>query len=37
MWHDHPFSQGNRTTERAVGVMIKDNRENKMGWTLFEK
>ena len=20
MWHDHPFSQRNRTTERAVGV-----------------
>ena len=27
MWHDHPFSQRNRTTERVAGV----------GWTKFGK
>ena len=37
MWHDHPFSQRNRTTERAVGVAIGDNRKDEMGWTVFEK
>ena len=35
MWCDHPFSQKNKTTERAVGVAVGDDREG--GWTKFEK
>ena len=27
MWYDHPFSLRNKTTERAVGVEVGDNRE----------
>ena len=27
MWRDHPLSQENKTTERAVGVGIGGNRE----------
>ena len=27
MWHDHPFSQRNRTTERSVGVRVGGDRE----------
>ena len=26
MWHDHPFSQGNNTTKRAVGVDVGGNK-----------
>ena len=35
MWRDHPFSQRNKATERAVGVEVGD--ENKIWWTKFEK
>ena len=27
MWHDHPFSQRNRTTERTVRVGFGGDRE----------
>ena len=27
MWHDTPFSQRNRTTERTVGVEVGGDRE----------
>ena len=27
MWHDHPFSQRNRTAERAGGVRVVGDRE----------
>ena len=27
MWHNHPFSQRNKTTERAVGVGVGGKRE----------
>ena len=27
MWHDHPFSKRNKTTERAVGVGVEHNRK----------
>ena len=27
MWHHHPFSQRNRTTERAVGLLVEDDRK----------
>ena len=27
MWHDHPLSQRNRTTERTVGVGVGGDRE----------
>ena len=27
MWRDHPFSQRNKTTERAVGVGVGVNME----------
>ena len=37
MWHDHPFSQGNKTTERAVGVGVGGNRVGGSGCTKFEK
>ena len=36
MWHDHPFSQRNRTTEKPVGVGVGDDREVGGGWTKFE-
>ena len=29
MWHDHSFSQGNKTTERAVGLGVGGNRVEK--------
>ena len=33
MWQsDHPFNQSNKTTERAVGVGVGDDREE--GWAL---
>ena len=35
MWHDHPFSQRNKTTERVAGVEVGGDREG--GWTKFEK
>ena len=37
IWHNHPFSQRNKTKERAVGVGDGDNREGWRGWTKFEK
>ena len=40
MWCNHPFSQKNKTTERAVGVGVGDDREGGgggRGWTKFEK
>ena len=36
MWHDHPFSQRNKTTERAMGVGVGDDRE-RGGLDKFEK
>ena len=27
MWHDHPFSQRSRTTEKTVGVEVGGDRE----------
>ena len=29
MWHDHPFSQRNKTTERAMEVGIGGDREEE--------
>ena len=39
MWRDHPFSQRNKTTERAVGVGVGGDKEEGGGggWTKFEK
>ena len=37
MWHNHPFSQRNKTTERAVGVGVGGKREWGGDWTKFEK
>ena len=37
MWHDHPFSERNKTTEREMGVVVGDGRERGGGWTKFEK
>ena len=31
MWHNHPFSQRNKTTERAVGVGVGGKREWGVG------
>ena len=31
MWHDHPFSQRNKTTERAVGEGLGEDRERGVG------
>ena len=31
MWHDHSFSQRNRTTERTVGVAVRGGRVVGMG------
>ena len=36
MWHDHPFSQRNRTTEIPVGMGVGDDRKVGEGWTKFE-
>ena len=36
MWHNHPFSQRNKTTERAVGLGVW-MRQGKGIWTKFEK
>ena len=38
MWHDHPLSQGNMTTERTMGLGVGgDNKMEGGGWTKFEK
>ena len=39
MWHDHPFSQRNVTTEKSVGAGVGCDREVGLGviWTKFEK
>ena len=40
MWHDHPISQRNRTTERTVGVGVGSDRDIGDGggaWRKFEK
>ena len=38
MWRDHPFSQRNKATERAVGVEVGDEEEGGGGGgTKFEK
>ena len=37
MWHDHPFSERNKTTEREMGVVVGGGRERGGGWTKFEK
>ena len=29
MWHDHSFSQRNKTTERAVGLGVGADREGR--------
>ena len=34
MWCDHPFSQRNKTTKRAVKVEVGDEGRE---WTKFEK
>ena len=34
MWHNHPFSQRNKATERAVGVRVGDGREGEVGQSL---
>ena len=31
MWHDHPFGQRKKTTERAVGVRVGGDREGRGG------
>ena len=36
MWHDHPLSERNKTTEREMGVVVGGGRERR-GWTKFEK
>ena len=35
-WHDHPFSQRNKTVERVVGIGVGGNREGGR-WTKFEE
>ena len=39
MWHDHPFSQRNMTTEKTLGVGVGGDTEVGFGdvWTKFEK
>ena len=36
LWHNHPFSQRNKTTEWAVGVEVGGDREGR-SWTKLEK
>ena len=31
MWRDHPFSQRDKTTERAVGLEVGGDRERGVG------
>ena len=33
-WHNHPFSQRNKTTERAVGLGVGGNKERGVGYIL---
>ena len=35
MWGDHPFSQRNKETKRAVRVEVRDEEEGS--WIKFEK
>ena len=39
IWHDHPISQRNKTTERTVGVGVGSDRDIGTGgaWRKFEK
>ena len=37
MWHDHPFSQRNKITERKVVMRFEGKREGCGGWTEFKK
>ena len=37
MWHNHPISQRNKTTERAVGVRDEGNREGGFGQNLKKR
>ena len=37
MWHDHPFSQRNKITERKVVMRFGGKREGCGGWTEFKK
>ena len=37
MWHDHPFSQRNMTTERAVEWSLAVTGKWEGGWTTFVK
>ena len=39
MWRDHPLSQRNMTTERAVGMGVGGDREVEVGegWTKCKK
>ena len=37
MWHDHPFSQRKRKTERTADVGVGGDREVGQGWTKFDK
>ena len=34
MWHNHPFGQRNKTTERAVGVAVGGNTPPQVGQNL---
>ena len=37
MWHDPPFSQGNKATKRVVRVEVGGERGWKRGGTKFQK
>ena len=37
MRHNHSFSQRNNATEKAMGVGVGGDREERGGWTKFEK
>ena len=37
MWHDHPFSQRNKTTERAVVVGVGGDRKGSGAGQNFKK
>ena len=37
MWHNHPFSQRNKTAERAVVVVVVVGGGERGGWTKFGK
>ena len=36
MWHNHPFSQRNKTSKKAVEVKVRGNGRER-GWTEFKK